>query len=112
MEVPFFIEWNLFYSYSCKHAFKPKYLNASDCVGWFYLLFNYEISKNHYIRISFLTLFSLSSAEPVTREEFTSVLQRLEAIEEALGVVKAEQVESIAKEALATVELSTSKSRV
>lgn len=57
----------------------------------------------------FLTLFSLSSAELVTREEFTSVLQRLEAIEEALGVVKAEQVESIAKEALATVELSTSE---
>ena len=36
-------------------------------------------------------------------------MQRLEAIEEALGVVKAEQVESIAKEALATVELSTSE---
>lgn len=36
-------------------------------------------------------------------------MQRLEAIEEALGVVKAEQVESIAEEALATVALSSSE---
>jgi outer membrane protein assembly factor BamE (lipoprotein component of BamABCDE complex) len=57
----------------------------------------------------FLTAFSISLAEPVSREEFTSVLERLKAIEQALGVVKAEQVESIAEEALATVELSSSE---
>ena len=57
----------------------------------------------------FFTVFSVSWGEPVSREEFASVLQRLEAIEEALGVVKAEQVESIAEEALATVALSSSE---
>ena len=56
-----------------------------------------------------LFLAPSASAEPVSREEFTSLLERLDAVEAALGVVKAEQVESIAEEALATVQLSSSE---
>lgn len=64
--------------------------------------------------ISICSLFILflapsASAEPVSREEFTLLLERLDAVEAALGVVKAEQVESIAEEALATVQLSSSE---
>ena len=57
----------------------------------------------------FATALASTSAEPVSREEFTALLQRVTAVETALGVVQAEQVESIAEEALATVQMSSSE---
>lgn len=61
------------------------------------------------LSVVFATALASTSAEPVSREEFTALLQRVTAVETALGVVQAEQVESIAEEALATVQMSSSE---
>ena len=44
--------------------------------------------------------------DTVTRAEYDALVSRLAAVEAALGVTRSAQVESIATEALATVEMS------
>lgn len=51
---------------------------------------------------------SLQGAE-VTRAEYDSLVQRLQAVEAALGLARTAQVESIAQETLATVEMSAAQ---
>jgi hypothetical protein len=57
----------------------------------------------------FLLSNSCLQGAEVTRAEYDALVQRLEAVEAALGVARDSQVESIAKEALATVEMSAAQ---
>jgi len=59
--------------------------------------------------VFFILSAQLLSGQPVSREEYNALLQRLEAVEATLKVTRSAQVESIAGEALASVEMSSAE---
>lgn len=59
--------------------------------------------------VFFILSAQLLSGQPVSRDEYNALLQRLEAVEATLKVTRSAQVESIAGEALASVEMSSAE---